>query len=64
MDIGTLKGCSALAFSINQTNKVRTFNVGNELDLNLLPSNVEFIIDDILKFEYLFHQIPNEGLFE
>ena len=52
LDIGTLKGCSALAFSVNQTNKVRSFNVGNELDLNLLPDNTEFFVDDILKSEY------------
>lgn len=52
LDIGTLKGCSALAFSVNQTNKVRSFNVGNELDLNILPENAEFIIDDIIKSEY------------
>jgi hypothetical protein len=26
--------------------------VGNELDLNILPENAEFIIDDIIKSEY------------
>jgi hypothetical protein len=52
LDIGTLKGCSALAFSVNETNKVHSFNVGDELDLNLLPSNTKFIIDNILKSEY------------
>ena len=52
LDIGTLKGCSALAFSVNQSNKIRSFNVGNEFDLNLIPENSEFFIDDILKDEY------------
>jgi hypothetical protein len=52
LDIGTLKGCSALALSVNQSNLIRSFNVGNELDLNLLPDNVQFFIDDITKEEY------------
>ena len=52
LDIGTLKGCSALAFSVNQTNKVFSFNVCNQLDLNNLPKNIEFIIDDITKLDY------------
>jgi hypothetical protein len=52
LDIGTLKGCSALAFSVNQSNKIRSFNIGNEFDLNLIPENSEFFIDDILKDEY------------
>jgi len=52
LDIGTLKGCSALAFSVNQSNKVFSFNTGNEFDLNYTPLNAEFIIDDILNGEY------------
>jgi hypothetical protein len=52
LDIGTLKGCSALAFSINQENKIRSFNIGDELDLNHIPSNTEFFIDDILNKKY------------
>ena len=52
LDVGTLKGCSALAFSVNQSNKIRSFNVGDEFDLNLIPENSEFFIDDILKNEY------------
>ena len=52
LDIGTLKGCSALAFSVNIANKVRSFNTGNELDLNQVPTNAEFIIDDVLNEKY------------
>ena len=52
LDVGTLKGCSALAFSVNMANKVRSFNVDNELDLNQLPSNAEFIIDNVLNEKY------------
>ena len=45
LDVGTLKGCSALAFSVNSKNKVRSFNVLNEL-------NSEFIIDNVLNGNY------------
>lgn len=52
LDIGTLKGCSALAFGVNKSNTVYSFNLGNELDLNTTPENIHFLIDDILKEEY------------
>ena len=52
LDVGTLKGCSALAFSVNSKNKVRSFNVGNEFDLNYTPINAEFIIDNVLNGNY------------
>ncbi len=52
LDIGTLKGCSALAFSVNMANKVHSFNVHDELDLNQLPSNIELIIDNVLNEKY------------
>lgn len=52
LDIGTLKGCSALAFSSNEKNKVFSFNLHDELDLNQKPSNIEFIVDNVLKVEY------------
>lgn len=52
IDIGTLKGSSALALSVNQTNIVYSFNLSNELELGLLPNNVNFIIDDIINEKY------------
>jgi len=52
LDIGTLKGCSALALSINSKNQINSFNLNDELQLNFVPSNVSFYIDDILKLEY------------
>ena len=52
IDIGTLKGSSALALSTNQTNTVYSFNLSNELELNSLPTNINFIIDDILNEKY------------
>ncbi len=53
LDIGTLKGCSALAMSINQTNKVYSFDVGYSFDLNQRPENITFLIDDVTKPEYI-----------
>lgn len=53
MDIGTLKGCSALALSINPNNEVNSFNLNNELQLNPLPLNVNFFIDNVLNSKYL-----------
>jgi len=52
LDVGTLKGCSALAFSVNSKNKVCSFNVLNQLDLNNRPLNAEFIIDNVLNGNY------------
>jgi hypothetical protein len=48
LDIGTLKGCSALALSTNQTNKVYSFNLSEQKELNEIPRNVEFIIDNVI----------------
>jgi hypothetical protein len=53
LDIGTLKGCSALSLSINPNNEVNSFNLSDELQLISKPSNINFFIDDILKSEYL-----------
>lgn len=51
LDIGTLKGCSALAFSINPNNKVYSFDIVNHFDLNN-ENGISFIIDDVLKEKY------------
>ena len=53
LDIGTLKGCSALAMSINSSNEINTFNLHNQLTLTVNPTNINVYIDDILKPEYL-----------
>jgi hypothetical protein len=52
LDIGSLKGCSALAFSINPNNNVTSFNIINELDLNFIPNNINFIIDNVINGNY------------
>lgn len=52
IDIGTFKGCSALALATNKCNEVYSFNIVKETDLNKLPENCIFILDDILKENY------------
>lgn len=52
VDVGTLKGSSALALSTNKTNKVYSFNIANQLELNEIPNNVEFIIDNVINGDY------------
>lgn len=52
IDIGTLKGCSALALSTNKLNNVYSFNVSDQLELNEKPKNIEFIIDNIINGNY------------
>jgi hypothetical protein len=53
LDIGTYKGCSALALSYNLSNKVKSFDIRYGLrNIINYPSNIEFIIDDILDEKY------------
>jgi hypothetical protein len=53
LDIGTLKGCSALAFSINKSNNVISIDIASQVDLYGVPENVKFIIDNILSEKYV-----------
>jgi hypothetical protein len=55
LDIGTYKGCSALALSYNTTNKIYSFDINAGL-VNLkspVPDNIHFIVDDILNEQYV-----------
>lgn len=52
IDIGTLKGCSALALSTNSSNKIYSFNLSEQKELNTIPDNCEFILDDISNGSY------------
>ena len=52
LDIGSLKGCSALAFFSNITNNIYSFNIANQLNLKYIPKNINFIIDNILDEKY------------
>lgn len=52
IDIGTYKGCSALALSLNTTNLVKSFDISNYRSISDSPENVEFILDDITNENY------------
>jgi hypothetical protein len=73
IDIGTNRGCSSLALSYNTDNIVESFDLFELKELNYLPTNVNYIIDNILsdKYEELVKQSPfimldtyHDGVFE
>ena len=51
LDVGTFKGCSALALSSNPSNRVVSFDITNEVTVEK-PENVEFVVGDILQASY------------
>ena len=52
LDIGTLKGCSALALSTNQTNTVHSFNLVEQRELSEGLNNINFYVDNIINGKY------------
>lgn len=48
LDVGTYKGCSALALAYNSNNLVKSFDIAHYRAIQDNPENVEFFIDDIL----------------
>lgn len=60
MDIGTLKGCSSLAMSINNTNEIYSFDISDSFDLHMIPKNVNYFIDNVLKAEYKLHILDSK----
>lgn len=73
LDIGTYKGCSALALSYNPTNRIKSFDIGNFRGLNDSPGNVEYLIgmatDDqyvelIKSSPFIMVDVDHTGLFE
>ena len=54
LDVGTYKGCSAVALSFNPTNRIVSFDIEQgTISINSKPNNVDFIVDDILKKDYV-----------
>lgn len=51
LDIGTFKGCSALALSYNPRNKVISFDIQDRVNVQK-PDNVDFIVGDVLEKKY------------
>jgi hypothetical protein len=73
LDVGTYKGCSALALAYNQKNKIKSFDLGNFRDINSKPNNIEFILDDftdgkykelVLKSPLIMLDTDHDGYFE
>jgi predicted O-methyltransferase YrrM len=74
IDIGTFKGCSALALSYNKTNTVHTFDIHpNLMSLQSIPDNISVYVDDILSEKhiqllksspFIFLDTNHDGTFE
>jgi predicted O-methyltransferase YrrM len=74
IEIGTYKGCSALALSYNKTNNVHTFDVQPDLiSLISIPDNVSVYTDDIISDKhiqllksstFIFLDTNHDGTFE
>lgn len=74
IDIGSYKGCSALALSYNKQNKVVSFDIRQGLKrLHKYPENVEFIIGDamdpiysevVLSSPFIMLDTDHDGVFE
>jgi predicted O-methyltransferase YrrM len=74
LDIGTYKGCSSLALSYNNSNKIISFDViENSVQLHNIPKNIEFVIDDItlpkyhellINSPFIFLDTDHDGSFE
>jgi hypothetical protein len=69
-DIGTFRGLSALAMSVNPTNKVVTYDI-EKFDMGTFPDNIEFKIgdfftdSDILKTPFIMFDVdPHDGKIE
>jgi predicted O-methyltransferase YrrM len=79
LDIGTHRGFSSLAFSINESNKIHTYDIrqmrgGIERNINPIPENVKWnikqILEDdddltlLLKSDLIFIDIDHKGKIE
>jgi predicted O-methyltransferase YrrM len=77
IDIGTYKGFSALALSKNKNNKIHSYDISSEIEIEYLKNhtdlcnNIEFKIENILSEEKLILSSPfimldtaHDGVFE
>lgn len=74
LDIGSYKGCSALALSYNDSNNVISFDIRSDLKrIYEYPKNVQFIVDDIsngnyndiiLSSPFIMLDTDHDGIFE
>jgi hypothetical protein len=53
LDVGTYKGCSALALASNPKNRVKSFDIRSGLrTISNYPANIEFIVDNVIDERY------------
>jgi hypothetical protein len=52
LDVGTFRGCSALALAYNETNTVVSFDLWNKVDLTRVPENIQFVVGDVMHDAY------------
>lgn len=73
LDVGTNRGLSALALSVNSSNKVVSFDLENFKEISGWPSNVEFKLGWItmpaykslvLESSFIFLDTLHDGVFE
>lgn len=54
IDVGSYKGCSALALSYNKNNIVYSFDIVDGLkQLSDYPNNIKFVVDNVTNTEYI-----------
>lgn len=75
LDIGTFRGCSALALAADPKTEVVSFDLEYKVELRQIPAsaNIQFVVDDVLKSEYaeliqranlIFLDADHDGVFE
>lgn len=69
-DIGTYKGCSALALAYNPNNHVFSYDISDQRKLNVYPDNIDFIVynkafsRNILQSKIIVLDIMHDGIEE
>lgn len=71
-DIGTYRGCSAIALSYNINNKVKSFDIGDFRAIKDSPDNIEWCVGDflaesveeILSSPFIMLDIDHTGIME
>jgi len=55
LDIGTFRGCSALALASDPKTEVVSFDLEDKVELRQIPAsaNIRFVVDDVLKVQYI-----------
>jgi len=69
-DIGTFRGCSALALAYNKKNKVISYDISNSKTLNGYPENIQFVVTDdailgdVIESKIIFVDVMHDGVYE